>query len=250
MTRFGGMILITSVCFLLFSGRLSAEDNEIPTAKSVAVSAGKIGVRTQHTPQEQAIFDVLENEVLFEFPGNPLEDVVDFLADIHQIPVLIDTVALEDIGLMSDVEVKLVIKKLSLHHALTLLLRPHDLSYVVRDGALLITSGEEADFYTETRVYDVRPLRVQDPDALADVLIYTTGDETWSEFGGPGDLSYFQGSIIIKQNQKTHREIESLLNLLKSDIESSPESVDWPVRERKVKQPNKQQVLGTGDGYF
>lgn len=193
---------------------------------------GRIIVQSKQTESEEKIYDVLEHQTLFEFPGNPLEDISEYLSDAHNFPIILDEVALSDLGIARDHELKLVISKLTLADSLELLLEPHGLTFVVKNGALIITSIEVAEASTQTRVYNVRALNITDPETLADVLIYTTGEKSWSQFHGPGNLSFFNGSFVIKQNQRTHQEIEAILNQLLKDVENSKESPTWSVKNR------------------
>ena len=129
----------------------------------------------------------------------------------------------------------------SLAHAIDLLLSPHGLAYYVKNDVLNITTVQDAAKQLETRVYNVRSLKVTDPEALADVLIHTTGDQSWREFGGQSNLSFFNGSIVVKQNQQTHVEIERVLNQLALDVQNSAESPEWGVKERAAS-PDSHQV--------
>jgi len=262
--RYAIVVVFLSATFFALNSVVYADDTENKTG-SPADYAGaatdsadqvKIGVQTSHSPTEFKIFHELETEMNFEFPGNALSDVMTYLADSHSIPILLDTLALEDFGIDEDYEVKLIISKASLGDALTLLLEPHGFGYVVRNGALIITSIDNVSLHMETRVYNVRDLDVTDPEALADVLIYTTGDGSWMDLDGPGSLSFYNGSFIIKQNQQTHEQIEAVLNQLLHDKLHSETSPDWPAKSRlNGIQPNIQAPLqgggfGGGVGYF
>ncbi len=257
--------LISSTLMLLFcctTVPLVAQDN--PQVKKKAVEESillesgllpdkRIVVQSNHTETEEKIYEALKHQTLFEFPGNPLEDISDYLATAHNIPIILDEIALADLEIARDHELKLVISKLTLADSLDLLLEPHGLTYIVKNGALIITTIQIAQASTETRVYNVRALKVEDPEALADVLIYTTGDNSWSQFDGPGNLSFFKGSFVIKQNQRTHLEIEAVLNQLLNDMRNSKESPTWSVKKRSEEPASPMQLprkSGNGIGYF
>lgn len=104
---------------------------------------------------------VLDRQTTLEFPGNPLRDVVDYLSQSHNIPIVIDETALSEVGLTSDQEVSIVISGITLRSALELLFEQGaagSLDYVVDDEVLKITTREQADEFLETRVYGIRDL--------------------------------------------------------------------------------------------
>lgn len=231
---------------LEMSSRLVADTPGNPEA--IAVPLEKISVERNQSPAEQKIQTALETIVSFEFPGNPLSDIVDFLSEQHDIPILIDDRALSDEGLTPDDEMKLQIGNVTLQSALDLTLEQMDLTYIIRHETLMITTLTRAQEITETRVYDVRPLEIQLPEALADVLLHTIDPESWSELGGPGDISFLNGSLVVRQTQKLHAEIETLLNQLARQIQGNDQNpAEWPTLSRPPK-PVSNGGFGMGSG--
>ena len=112
----------------------------------------------QQGTAEQRIFQSLDDVTNLEFIETPLADIVEFLKDNHNIPIEIDTKALDDVGLSTDVPVTRNLKGISLRSALRLMLRELDLTYMVRDEVLLITTPEEAETQLVTKVYPVADL--------------------------------------------------------------------------------------------
>jgi hypothetical protein len=88
------------------------------------------------------------------------------------------------------------------------------LDYTVKNEVLLITSKDDADAHLNTRVYDIRPLRPMEPDALMKVIQKTVRPETWNEQGGPGTIESLPGCLVISQTQRVHEEIVDLFILL------------------------------------
>jgi type II secretory pathway component GspD/PulD (secretin) len=109
-------------------------------------------------PQEAKILEALEKPAVLQFVDTPLRDVVAFLADAHGVPIVLDTSALERVGIGSDCPITLDLKSVSLRSGLELLLAPLDLTCVIRNEVLMITTPEEAAARPEVRVYDVRKL--------------------------------------------------------------------------------------------
>ncbi len=107
---------------------------------------------------EEKIFQALNDSTTLEFIETPLADVVDYLKDLHGIEIQIDHRALEDVGIGSDTPITRNLKGITLRSALRLMLKEMDLTYVVRDEVLLITTPEEAESELTTKVYPVADL--------------------------------------------------------------------------------------------
>jgi hypothetical protein len=120
-----------------------------------------------------------------EFPANPLKDAIDYLATVHEIPILLDTEKLSEVGINEDQEVSLVITGITLRNALELLLSNvagQQLDYVIQNQVLRITTREQADQTLETRVYSLRPLENSgfDSYSVANVIRKTIEPASWA----------------------------------------------------------------------
>lgn len=109
-------------------------------------------------PAEKKIVEALESPTKMEFHESPLEDVVEYLKQYHDIEIVIDNRALGDVGAGSDTPITKSLKGISLRSALRLTLRDLDLTYMIRDEVLLITTPEEAENQLTTKVYPVADL--------------------------------------------------------------------------------------------
>ncbi|PQO27549.1 hypothetical protein C5Y96_18650 [Blastopirellula marina] len=107
---------------------------------------------------EQKIFQQLESETKIQFIDTPLEEVVGYLKQLHGIEIQIDNRALEDVGLSTDTPVTRNIEGISLRSALRLMLKELDLTYIVANEVLMITTPEEAESELITKVYPVADL--------------------------------------------------------------------------------------------
>jgi len=94
---------------------------------------------------EKKIDDALKSPTQLEFIETPLQDVIDYLKDFHDIEIQIDKKALDDVGIGSDTPITKNLKGISLRSALRLTLRELDLTYVIQDEVLLITTPEQAE---------------------------------------------------------------------------------------------------------
>ena len=115
-------------------------------------------VRTEQGEAANRIFATLDEDTTLEFIETPLSDVVDYLSELHDINILLDTKALEEVGLGSDTPITRNLKGISLRSALRLMLRDLELTYVVADEVLQITTPEQASELTQLSVYNVGPM--------------------------------------------------------------------------------------------
>jgi hypothetical protein len=107
---------------------------------------------------EGKIRAALDSPTTMEFLETPLVDAVEYLKDLHAIEIQLDTKALEDDGTGTDTPVTGTLKGISLASALRLVLSRLELTYVVSDGVLLITTPQAVSRKVELRVYEVRDL--------------------------------------------------------------------------------------------
>lgn len=179
------------------------------------------------------IYRVLDGQLIsagMEYNGAALSQVVATLQDDYQIPIQLDVPALEDAGIGPDEPVSINLRNISLRSALRLLLKQVQLTYVIQDEVLIITTPEEAESHLIVCVYDVRDLRGKnqpgspppqplgasawaDYDPLMGVITSCVSTETWAENGG-GEAeirSLKPGLMVISQTQAVHDEIRGLL---------------------------------------
>lgn len=141
--------------------------------------------RQTRQPAEIRIDKALKETTSLSFIATPLQDVVDYLKDLHQIEIQIDVRALADGGMDTQSPVDIQLEGVSLRSALRLMLSRMDLAYIIKDEVLLITTPEIAVHHIVTRVYPV--------DQLVSP-IQQTGFE-----GGFGDIGNF-GKGMFGQN--------------------------------------------------
>lgn len=88
---------------------------------------------------------VLDEETELDFNEQPLTEVIEYLRQRHQIGIQIDDRTLSDSGASADVPITRTMKGVTLRSALKLLLSELDLSYVVRNGIVIVTSKKAAE---------------------------------------------------------------------------------------------------------
>jgi len=133
-------------------------------------------------PAEKKISEALKSPTQLEFIETPLSDVVSYLKDYHDIEIQLDKKALDDGGVATDTPVSKNLKGISLRSALRLTLRELNLTYVIQDEVLLITTPEEAEQRLTVKVYPV-----------ADLVLPVRQSSFSGGFGGLGGYGGFGG---------------------------------------------------------
>jgi len=212
---------------------------------------------------EERIVAALGESTQLEFIETPLQDVLDFLKDLHSIEIQIDHRALEDVGIGSDTPITMNVKGVSLRSALRLMLRQLDLTYVICDEVLLIVPIDALEA-TSTRVYSVAELLNfgETADELAETLavalarqeksgVSDSPKSTEKKAGRPSmRIVPYRQVIIVVASTAEHETLGRLLYELSLGLEGKtsspavrdkpPESRTEPAHRRARRQRSKQ----------
>lgn len=130
---------------------------------------------------EERITAELDKQTDIDFQDQPLTDVVTFLSDSHNIPIIIDTEALTEEGIATDTPVTRQLTGVKLRSALKIVLTPLQLSYIIEDEVMKITTLTKEKESLKTRVYPVGDLVASFPQG-------TGGGGGQQQGGGGGGL--------------------------------------------------------------
>lgn len=240
-----------------------------------------------------------------ESEGQPLDRIITELAATHQIPVWIDQETLKDEGISFEQQVTTQLKDMRIESALSHLFRPLELTWIVEDEVLKVTTVVRAAELLQTRVYDVRDLarRIEptwppraegdsigcgiggtgasgssggrasdilptqilrqgfggmpppggdwcvpgpvrwetggyDLTELTEAIKSTTLPDSWDEVGGPGSIRGYRQTLVVRQTEDVHRQIqtlfENLRNILRSDAEQNAGRKDDPAVLKRI----------------
>jgi len=229
--------LVSAVCVSLLAVSSSC------TADNGPLGAGVVGGRPasleiaaaapDDRSAEEKIREQLSEKTDLEFADAPapLKDVIDVIRAKHHIEVILDQEALKQAGI--DPAATLVTKSLkdiSLRSALRLILNDMELTYVIENEVLTITTRDKADTLLKTKVYDVRDLagiKNGSPDAealneIVQLITSTVEPESWKADGGSGhgSLRSFAKNgvcvLVAYQTFDAHEKIAALLDELRS----------------------------------
>lgn len=234
------LALSAGVCICCVSATPAAEQE---TSALPPPSAGQSG-----------ILAALDRPAEFDFQERPLRDVLNYFKQKHKIEILVDDKALKIAGVGTDARITLTLKNITLRSALRLLLRQLELTYVMGDSYLLITSETEAESKLSLKVYPVEDLvtldsvfrsappaadaagsfprltglgagrgtlnrrdEASDFPGLIDMILATIAPDTWTDVGGPGTITENRNAqaIAVSQTDDVQAEIAVLLAALR-----------------------------------
>ncbi len=185
----------------------------------------------------------LGKKAAMEYEDEALSDVLEVISRKHDIPVVIDTSALEDFGIGTDTPVSIRIRGLPLVSALRTMLHELDLTYVMRDEVLMITTMEEAESLLQLRLYPVGDLVLPadrergesgcergdcDFNPLINAIRCSVEPDSWDNIGGPGAIAPLSQPpvLTISQTEEVHEQVMHLLTELRrvKKLQSAGES--------------------------
>ncbi|PQO45003.1 nucleoporin [Blastopirellula marina] len=192
-----------------------------PEVPSVQVTADYVNQPITNVEQRRAVEAKLLRRVNCQFTDTPLSEVLGRLQSQAGIDIRLDNRALEDVGLSSDVPVTFHLRQLRLLTTLDLMLRELDLTYVISEDRLIVTTPEEAESDLRTVYYPCDDLLKQfagyglDYDSLIQGITTCVEPEYWEELGGPGSVQPLNGGLVISQVDTIHWKIERLMAALR-----------------------------------
>lgn len=207
---------------------------------------------------EAKIERALRLPVDMNFHDTPLTDVVLFLKDFHNTEIQLNNRELTEAGVEVGTPITRTLKGVSLRSALNLLLDELNLTWIIRDEVLLITTPEDAECQLTTKAIDVSDLVVcrneagelwDDYQTLIGIIEKTAKPMTWGEVGGPGSMvgaSIGTAKVlVVSQTYEVHEEIAALLSKLRKVAALNPDRKP-PKRSESIHQP-KPTIGASGD---
>jgi hypothetical protein len=118
---------------------------------------GAVDLKGQGDAQRQ-INSALNDPVLLQYVDTPLNEVMDDLSTKYNMHIELDRNALTDVGIDTSTLVNANYRGMTFRTALRLMLESLELTYIVEDEYLLITTPDIADQRLTTKVYPVADL--------------------------------------------------------------------------------------------
>lgn len=188
------------------------------------------------TPAEKKIYAArLKIIPQFTCLDEPLGDALRQLRKQVSVEIDADWPVLEEVGIGLDTLVTVDLTGRNLQTVLHRLLHPLELTWVIQDDAIWVTTRDEAAAHLTARVYDVVDLYEPDYgiDPLIDLITATVSPDSWDEAGGPGalDLMNSRGirALVVSQTMLVHDEVLALLTGLRHNRHKGLDTLDAPV---------------------
>ncbi|MBC8875870.1 MAG: hypothetical protein H8E44_41115 [Planctomycetes bacterium] len=221
--------------------RLSAADRQYldslrQSAKAVAPGEG--------------IEKALATPTDFEFIATPLDQVLEYVKERHNIPFYLDERSLREAGISADKTVDANLKGKPLAEALDSALDPMGAAWTVRHEVLFITSKQRASSLLETRVYKLQ--RVSNPNALVAEIQRTIAAESQKGGGAPGAVKpLLPDLLVILQSYRVHRQLAGKYRAQMHCVSSAEENTSRQVQGipakllKALQQPTRCQFIET-----
>lgn len=204
------------------------------------------------------------------FTDVPLEEFCEYVSVLHNVSILLDTPALDDAGLTSDMPVtidldpfptpkennndkvaeksgksKVASTAVSLQQGLDWVTHKYELSWYVEEGIIHITSDVAEEQRQVSRSYFIRQFLIDgftENSLIESVQLMTSGQ--WQNIDGLGGTLALVGDVLtIRQNWRTHREIELLLaTLLDRKTEAAIQYPDESLRVANLLEQRLEEV--------
>lgn len=203
-----------------------------------------LNVIARQRADEKRILAALEKRISVAIKEMPVCDVADYVKESIGVTVALDRRALEQATIPPDVPVTIAMKDVPARTILNCALADLELTWIVRDGLLWITTPDRAKSIESltVRVHDVADL-VQsaagdspDFDSLINVVTSTVAPHTWDTVGGNGSIAPHGAvgicALVVSQSFEVHEQVESLFaelrKLQKRSAKTEPPAKELP----------------------
>tara|TARA_R110002073_G_scaffold7245_8_gene41379 strand:- start:10857 stop:11705 length:849 start_codon:yes stop_codon:yes gene_type:complete len=169
---------------------------------------------------EQQLRGKLSEKTSIHVNEASLNEFLHLLSEKTNTPMVLDTRALEEIGLSPQQPIHVSLQNASLRTVLKISLRPLDLTYMIKDEVIQITTLEHAENHLVTKVYALAdPLK----DKAAKVIRAVTSTvipDTWEVLGGPSTIVAIESVLVVSTTEETHEQIDSLLRKIETAMQT------------------------------
>jgi len=177
----------------------------------IAASVSPSVAQVRKSPNAPDFAQRLAQPVTLELADLALKDLPNVLRKKCRLDVEVDLPALAAVEVDENLKLSLNVRDTSLRSALRLLLQPHELGWVTRGEALVITTADKARV---TRLYsadDLMPWSHHAGYGSRDVysLIALIQERTWD------GASAFGSVLVVSETEDVHHEVQLLLSALR-----------------------------------
>ena len=166
------------------------------------------------TEAEVVILEALRRRMTspLQFDEVPLSEALMVVRDEYSIPIHIDRTAIEEEAIDPQTDaITCDIANIKLSNGLTLMLEPLNLTTVIRNEVLVVTTKTRAEETLLTRVYKMTPTWQMTQDQMLDAITTSVLPNSWSTVGGPGSFTKIENGLVINNTREAHNGINKLL---------------------------------------
>ena len=163
---------------------------------------------------EDRLRAALNEQTTATFVNLPLMDALQQLGENHDIPIVVDRRALEEVGLSGEEPVTLSLKNVSLRSFLRLCLRDLDLTYVIDDEVLQITTTEAAERHLILETYLFPGGLIDKSEQVITALTATVTPTQWEMSGGSSTVAAVDNVLVVSGSQSVHEGVVDFLHKL------------------------------------
>ncbi|GAA4425080.1 hypothetical protein [Bremerella cremea] len=250
----GGMFVYAPVAEQQLVAALLDVLRQVKSLKDDAYATASLPVSPSSQQQTELEKRLESTRISINAERLPLAEVVQQISAESQIPIEIDTLELQNMGLTRNVAVNLQLKNFSVRHILNMLTRQHHLEWTCDRDVVIISSPEDIEANLQTRVYPIRDLIwhglaprdielltlittaaakqednplailacpsmpfIPDTEYVVDAIHKFVAPESWDELGGPGSLRIYAEAdcLVVSQTAEVHAEVASFLQYLR-----------------------------------
>jgi hypothetical protein len=210
---------------------VAREENRSATPQAADLVFGKDWLRISEkrlkkygqSAEDKALLATLSAPIKVEFKASHLQDVMNTMSNEMKRTIFLDKSALEENQITYDTPINFSTRgPVTTRVALRKILSDLNLTFVVRDGVIHVTTTTRARDLMVTRVYDigalvmgntisppgvaVDPQLAQNVQAIIDMIIQSVDPSSWVGRGGTGMIGYNipTHSLIIRQSAEVH----------------------------------------------
>jgi hypothetical protein len=205
----------------------SIDESSIPQAEDIRFPDNweeitKKRSKMNITPEEAKVLKALNSPVTIDLKDSTLEAVVNYLKDKTGVEINVPKLILEERNITYQTPVSVSLKDVTLRTVLKKVLADVGLTYIVKEGAIQVTTEERAKQTLTVRTYYIGDLlgfapgvrispyaRVIQAQAINDIIgliVSSVEPQSWWVNGGPGRIVFEprSQSLIVSQTAEIH----------------------------------------------
>lgn len=206
------LLFVNLLCLALTSSVSLAQAQRQLDLSELDFETGTVTIPPDVSPAvdpDARIEAALRQRTTTDFFELPLRDAMSYLADAHNIAIVIERKGLFDFGMSDQDPVTLAIDGIRLDAALNILLGQLSLTYVVEDGVLKVTPAQSAPEKVQIRIYDI-PVSPQDSGNLMEIIRAIDPYRCEKSHA----VTYIGDQVVLIADYQTQRKVRELFEML------------------------------------